>query len=214
MGCFKNVLAMIGCFTVILLAGVLGGQYRAQIAGLYRSFTESEAPAADTPTTGVPSETALRSAERKWQEMEKRSGAGFVKLSAAELAALIERGFDPRARVFIDSIQVILESDGLSVSLSLKLELLGQQLLGPLGGILNERETVRMTGGARMAAVGLAFWEPDEVVIRSFPLPDATIRPMVNRLTGRSDGGVPIEVPENVGDLRIRPDGVTFYRRG
>ena len=33
------------------------------------------------------------------------------------------------------------------------------------------------------------------------------------RLTGRTDGAFPIAVPEPVGEVRVRPDGVTLYRR-
>jgi hypothetical protein len=93
------------------------------------------------------------------------------------------------------------------------MDLLGKGLLGPLAGMFGPREPVSVSGPARVAAVGAVAWEPDSFVIRSFPLPRSAVPLLVNRLTGRPDGVVPISVPGTVGDLHIRPDGVTFYRR-
>ena len=41
----------------------------------------------------------------------------------------------------------------------------------------------------------------------------AAVPRVVNRLTGRTDSHVPLAVPETVNDVRVRPGGVTFYRR-
>jgi hypothetical protein len=41
-GCFRNIFALIGCFTVLVVLGFLGWQYRAQVTGLVRSFTAAE----------------------------------------------------------------------------------------------------------------------------------------------------------------------------
>jgi hypothetical protein len=79
--------------------------------------------------------------------------------------------------------------------------------------MLSAREPVRVSGPARVAAVGAVAWKPDSFVVRSFPFPESAVPVVVNKLTGRPDGIVPISVPPTVGDLRIRTSGVTFYRR-
>jgi hypothetical protein len=56
-------------------------------------------------------------------------------------------------------------------------------------------------------------WRPDSVIIRSFAVPQAAIPQLVNRLTGRVDGTVPIPVPPTVTHVLITPSGVTFSRR-
>jgi hypothetical protein len=70
-----------------------------------------------------------------------------------------------------------------------------------------------MAGGAVVTRPGVVAWQPVEFAVRDFPFPASLVPRLVNRLTGGDDGSVPIAVPETVGGVRIRGDGVTFYRR-
>jgi hypothetical protein len=56
-------------------------------------------------------------------------------------------------------------------------------------------------------------WRLDSIRLRAFPFPASLVPRLVNAVTGGRDGTVPIVVPATVGDVRIRSDGVTFYRR-
>lgn len=217
-GCLKDTLAGVGCFTLLVIGGVLGWHYRVQIAGLYRSFVGGRpavesSPADSAAATGRPTAAALETARAKWDEMTRRDGPAYVRLTGSELAALIAQGLGPAGRAALDSIEVTLGEDRFTFRAGLKMDLLGKGLLGPLAGAFGTREPVSVSGPARVAAVGAVAWEPDSFVIRSFPLPRSAVPLLVNKLTGRPDGVVPIKVPPTVGDLHIRPDGVTFYRR-
>ncbi|MBI2402445.1 MAG: hypothetical protein HYV20_06880 [Gemmatimonadetes bacterium] len=219
-GCLKNLLAGIGCLTVAAAGGIAGWHYRAQLGGLYRSIVERESPASSplsgadsVPRTGRPSAQAFEAARRKQEAMARRGGPAYVTLSADEMASLIAVGLGPAGRAALDSIEVTLHEDRFEVRALLNTELLGAALLRPLAGILSAREPVRVSGGARVAAVGAVAWAPDSFVVRSFPFPRSAVPLLVNQLTRRPDGIVPIPVPATVGDLRIRPSGVTFYRR-
>jgi hypothetical protein len=110
-------------------------------------------------------------------------------------------------------LSVILERDRLSIQADLLTEAFGRDLLGPLQGIIDPREPIRVSGTAEIKVPGVVAWKIDEFVISSFPFPGPAIPVLVDRLTGGSDGVILIAVPPTVGDLRIRPDGVTFYRR-
>ncbi len=217
-GCLKDTLAGVGCFTLLVIGGVLGWQYRAQIAGLYHSF-RGDRPRAEAPrgegaaASGRPTAEALEAARAKWDDMSRRDGPAYVTLTAGELAALIAQGLGPAGRTALDSIQVTLGEDRFTFRASLKMDLLGKGLLGPLAGVFGAREPVSVSGPARVAAVGAVAWEPDSFAVRSFPLPRSAVPRLVSKLTGRPDGVVPIKAPPTVGDLHIRPDGVTFYRR-
>jgi len=220
-GCVRTLLAGIGCLTLLAVGGIAGWRYRAQLGGLYRSLVEREwpspvpsaEPGLDTvPSTGRPSVQALESARRKQDAMARRGGPGYVTLSAEEMASLIAAGLGAAGRAAADSIEVTLHEDRFELRALLNTERLGSALPGPLSGLLSGREPVRVSGGARVAAVGAVAWEPDSFVVRAFPFPRSAVPPLVNRLTGRPDGIVPIPVPPTVGDLRIRPGGVTFYR--
>lgn len=220
-GCLRNLLAGIGCLTVVAVGGIVGWQYRAQLGGLYRSIVERRSPAQPSsqlgsdsvPRTGRPSAQAVETARRKQEAMARRDGPGYVTLSADEMASLVAQGLGSAGRAALDSIEVTLREDRFEVRAALKTELLGSAVLGPLAGILSAREPVRVSGPARVAAVGAVAWEPDSFVVRSFPFPSSAVPLLVNQLTGRPDGIVAIPVPPPVGDLRIRPSGVTFYRR-
>jgi len=219
-GCFKNLLAGIGCLTVLTVGGIVGWQYRAQLGGLYRSIVERESQASSpgsgadsVPTMGRPSALAFESARSKQEAIARRDGPGYVTLSADEMASLIAVGLGPAGRAALDSIAVTLHDNRLAFQASLNTSLLGAALPGPLAGMLSAREPVRVSGPAQVAAVGAVAWKPDSFVVRSFPFPESAVPVVVNKLTGRPDGIVPISVPPTVGDLRIRTSGVTFYRR-
>ncbi len=161
---------------------------------------------------GRPSPAALASARQKRADLARPGGPAFVVLDAAELASLIVEGLGPAGREALDSVEVTLGEDRLTVHAAMKTDVLGGAL-GPLAAILNPWEPIRVSGPARVAAVGALAFEPDSFVVRAFPFPSQAVPALVNRITGRPDGIVPIPVPPTVGDLRIRPDGVTFYRR-
>jgi hypothetical protein len=214
-GCFRNIFALIGCFTVLVVLGVLGWGYRAQIVGLVRSVTEKEPAASggDSLTVGTASPEALRSAERKEAAIAQPGGPAFVTLTAEEMAALIDRRLDPLARAAIDSLSVALEEGSFTLAAQVRTELFSRDLLGPFAELLDQRHPMRMAGPARLVRRGALAWEVNEFVIYSFPFPQSAIPRLIDRLTGGSDGAFVIRVPETVGDVRIRGDGVTFYRR-
>ncbi len=206
---------MVGCVTLLLVAGFVTYQYRTQIAGTIRSVREGpiSAGSADAPTVGTPSDDALRSARRKERAIGERGGPAFVVLTADEMASLVWDGLDPAARAAIDSLRVTLDEDRFILEAMLRTRVFGRDLLGPLGGVLAEREPLRVAGPARYRNVGVVAWEPNTFAIRAFPFPQVVVPRLVNRLTGRTDGSLPLAVPETVDDVRVRPGGVTFYRR-
>ena len=222
-GCFKSVLASVGCLTVLLVGGLVGWHYRAQVAGLYRSLLGDRpvapadtavtvAPVDTVPRTGRPSVAAARSAREKEASMARPDGPPYVLLTADEMASLIRDGLDPVARAALDSVEVTLMADRFEMRGHVRTALL-QGMLGPFAGMLAAREPLLVAGPARVAGVGVVAWEPDSVMVRAFPFPRTAIPVLINQLTGGKDGTLRIGVPPTVGDLRIRPDGVTFYRR-
>ncbi len=214
-GCFKNVFAGIGCLVVAVAVTIVAWHYRSDIADLYRSVADRSGEASELPdfAIGYPSPEGLRSAERKESSIAGQEGVERVVLTADEMASLIQDRLDPRARMALDSVRVRVEADRFSLEAELLTDVFGSDLLGPLGGILDPREPVRVSGPAEVVAPGIVGWRIDEFVIASFPFPAPVVPTLVDRLTGGSDGVILISVPASVGDLRIRADGVTFYRR-
>ena len=214
-GCLKNVFAMVGCVTLLLVGGIAAWQYRAQLAGLYRSVVGGVAPGdpAAVVERGRATPDALASALAKRAALARPDGPSYIVLSAAEMAALVHDGLPPAAGAVLDTVAVVLERDRFTLRAWLNTGIFTDELLGPFAGALDGPEPVIITGPARVAGPGLVAWTPDAFTIRQFPFPEAAVPRLVNRITGRADGAFPLAVPPTTGDLRIRADGVTFYRR-
>ncbi len=213
-GCFTNIFAGIGCMTVLAL-GTLGAWYfRDDISDLYTSVVERDTGSASyEPTIGHPSPGALESALEKERAISQRGGPERVEFSADEMASLIEDRLPSVAKRALDSVTVTLARDRFTLEAELETEQFGRDLLGPLRGMIDPREPIRISGPADVRVPGVIGWEVDEFRVASFPFPGPAIPVLVDRLTGGTGGVMLFAVPAEVDDLRIRPDGVTFYRR-
>ncbi len=216
-GCLRNMFAMAGCATILLVAAVAGWQYRSQLADAYQAFRGVEEPTASQEVfpegQGSSSPEARESAIRKYQRMARIDGPEFVILSSAEMASLIRDGLDPVGRRALDSLSVTFEDGRLIVEALLVTDVWGKDALGLLGGLLRPYEPLRVAGPAQIARPGVLAWEPDEFSVRSIPFPRAAIPPIVERLAGRDDGRMLFGVPSTIAEIRIEPDKVIFYRR-
>ena len=65
-----------------------------------------------------------------------------------------------------------------------------------------------------MVQPGLGEWDIDRLSIRDIPLPREAVPRLLARALGDSvRRTLPLELPQAVRDLRVRPDGVTLYRQ-
>ncbi|UCD25574.1 MAG: hypothetical protein JSW51_06575 [Gemmatimonadota bacterium] len=193
--------------------GVAAWYFRADIADAYRKLTGAEGTASGSLTVGYPSDGDLFSAEQKEGEIAQRDGRSRIVMTAEEMASIVQDRLPSQAKRALDSLGVILERDRFSIQAELLTEIFGRDLLGPLQGIIDPREPIRISGPLEMRGPGVVAWNVDEFVIASFPFPGPAIPLLVDRLTGGTDGVLLIAVPPTVGAIRVRSDGVTFYRR-
>lgn len=215
-GCLRNVLALVGCVTVLVIGAIVTWEYREPIGRIVGSVATSGSPAGAGPAApravGTPSPRALQAAEQKELAIARRDGPAYVTLTAEEMASLVESRLDPAARAALDSIVVTLDDDRFMLEGAIRIDLFSRDLLGPFAEMLGSRQPIRVAGPGSVRAPGQLAWGVDEFVIRSFPFPQSAIPRLADKLTGRSDGAFIIRVPETVGDVRVRRDGVTFYR--
>lgn len=216
-GCLRNAFTGIGCLTVLVAIGFAAWFFRGQLADLYRSvrgISEDGGGATEAIlTVGHPSPEDLRSAEEKEREITRRGGPDHIVLSADEMASIVRDRLNPAARRVLDSIRVTLERDRIALEADLLTQEFGSDLLGPLSGMIDPREPIRASGTVEVRAPGVVAWRIDEFIVASFPFPRPAIPVLVDRLTGGSDGMILLAVPATVGDVQVRPNGVTFYRR-
>ncbi len=216
-GYIKNMLASIGCLTVFVLVGFVAWEYRGHVGRAVRSTLQGEEQTGSAlpqePTVGTPSPRSLESAERKERDVGRRGGPASVRLTADEMASIIQDRLDPEAKRALDSLRVTLEEGRFTLDGQVLLEVFSQEMLGPWAQFLGGRQPLRVGGPVALRDTGILAWSADEFVIGPFPFPQSAIPSLVNHLTGGSDGALIIPVPETVGDVHVGPGGVTFYRR-
>ena len=212
MGCLKAIFVQVGCLVVLVAAAALGFLYRREIWDTYRRFRGEKPPAAagfvaPEPRGGARAEDALA-------RLGRRGGPAHVDLSAAEIAALLDRDLVRGSNRVFDSVQVALDSNLVLVRGQLDLSRMPRDFLGPLAGSFGGRESVE-AGGALVAAPGGAVrWKPDRLRIRDFPLPRRVIPALLRALhvAAPGDSGLALPGLRGVGDVRVTPERVRLYR--
>lgn len=180
---------------------------------LSAGIAQTSSPGGGGKRLGRPSAAALTSALGKQDAMRRPNGPRSVTLSADEMASLVHAGMQPQARQALDSVSVSLDPGRLTLHGQLITAAWGPELFGPLASMFEPREPITVSGPARAAAPGLLAWQPDSFMVRNFMLPQGAIPVLVRRLTGASDGAIPIAVPPTVARIRIESGAVTFSRR-
>lgn len=213
-GCLRNAFAGLGVVATLAAAGFGVWHFRERIDKAYHAIGRDQ-PAADATNSevGYYSPKDLETALAKERSIAGNGGPDHVVLSAAEMASVVRDRLDPGARLVLDSIGVRLRRDTLTLVAVLLTGPFGGDLLGPLRGILNPREPLKLSGVAEIREPGVISWSIDEFMVSSFPFPQAAVPLLVKHLTGSPDGVILMTVPPSVLDLTVRPAGITFSRR-
>ena len=170
-------------------------------------------PVADT-AVGAPTPRAVTTGRDKLAELGRPGGPDSVVLTPNEMASLIGSGIDWTVRRTFDSLRVELLDGTFAVHARLETRALPKDALGPLGGMLAEREPLRIAGPIAIARPGEARWTIRELSLRGFPVPGAAVKQLARQVAGADAGGaVPIAVDRAITDVAVHPTGVVLYRR-
>jgi len=170
-------------------------------------------PVADT-AVGAPTPKALTTGETKLQSLARAGGPDSVVLSPNEMASLIGSGIDWSVRKAFDSLRVELLEGSLAVHARLDTRAVPQDALGPIAGMLEPREPLRLAGPLAIERPGVARWSLEEISIRGFPFPPPVVKQVSRRMAGAdSSGAVAVKVAPAIGDIAIHPTGVILYRK-
>jgi hypothetical protein len=163
---------------------------------------------------GAPTPAALGSARSKLVDLGGVRGPDSVVLTPNEMASLVGSGIDWSVRRTFDSLRVELGEGVLAVHARLDTRLIPREVLGPLHGLLADREPLRIAGPVAILRPGLARWTVRELSLRGFPFPPPAVRSLARQAAGAdSSGAVAMRVDSAIADVAIHPARVVLYRR-
>jgi hypothetical protein len=216
-GCLRGVIRLF-VFLLLLLGVAAAWWYRAPLTRTVERFLgrrPTPLPAV-SPDSGVgaPSPTALTSAQSKLAALGRVRGPDSVVLTPNEMASLVGSGIDWSVRRSFDSLRVELGEGVLAVHARLDTRLIPTEALGPLRGLLADREPLRIAGPVTILRPGLARWTVRELSVRGFPFPPPAVRSLARQAAGAdSTGAVALRVDSAIAGVAIHPARVVLYRR-
>jgi len=157
--------------------------------------------------------------KRKIDELGNSSGPVFTNLSASEVASYVFQTVARTIPASADSAEAAVIGDALFVRAVLPVrEIAGSGVLGPLAGLLNDRERLQLGGSFRVIRPGLSEFEVREIKLRDFNVPRGAIPRLVQQISRgkRPEGVAPnalaVTTPPSLADVRIANGRVTLYR--
>jgi hypothetical protein len=151
--------------------------------------------------------------------LSKPSGPVFGNLSGGDVASYVFQSLAKQLPPSANSIDAAVIGDRLYIRASVQLrDLGGTSVLGPLAGMLGDREQMQFGGTFHVVRPQLAEYQVKDIKIRDLSIPTTMIPRLLrqtergSRPEGLSPDGLPIVVPAYLGDVRIANGLVTLYK--
>ncbi|MEJ7809378.1 MAG: hypothetical protein WKG32_03075 [Gemmatimonadaceae bacterium] len=210
----------IGCLVVLAVLAVIAWFFRDDIrARLGRDRTSAAAP-----TTGVVWEpltpAGAARARRSVAGLGGRSGPVFTNMRPGEVSSYVfeelSKGVLPPSA---QNAEAAVIGDQLAIRALINLaDFGGKQSVGPIAAMLGDREPVQFGGTIEVIRPGLAQYRVKAIKIRDLSLPPPMIPRILKniergpRQAGVAPDGLPLVIPEYIGDVRISNGKVTLYK--
>ena len=212
MGCF----ARLGCLLLLALLACVGWLTRDQWVP---KLTGRPTSTAAVSTWQPLSPEAAARGQRKIDQLSSASGPVFSNLTASEVASYVFQTVARTIPASADSAEAAVIGDALYVRAVVPIrDIAGTGVLGPLGGLLNDRERLQLGGGFRVIRPGLSEFDVREIKLRDFKVPSGAIPRLVqqlsrgNRPEGVAPNGLAVTTPRSLADVRIANGRVTLYK--
>jgi hypothetical protein len=146
-------------------------------------------------------------------------GPVYANLTANEIASYVVEAAGGAFPASADSVEAAVIGDVLYVRAIVPTkEIASSGVLGPLAGLLNEREKVSLGGSFHVIRPGLSEFQLRDVKLREFSVPRSAVPRLVKQITkgkktaGVADDALPVPTPPSLGDVRIANGRVTLYK--
>lgn len=185
-----------------------------------RYLPGSHATSATTEQLWEPlSPAAAASGQRAIESLNSSTGPVYANLKGAEIASYVFQRAGGALPAATDSAQAAVMGDVLYVRAIVPMkEVASSGALGPLAGLLNDREPLTLGGTFHVIRPGLSEFQVREVKLRDFKLPTKLIPRLIEKLDrgqrpdGVSPDGIAVKTPPSLADVRIANHRVTLYK--
>jgi hypothetical protein len=215
MGCLRRV----GCLVVVV--AILAGLWITQDKWLRivrRSRPASETASLDRVWQPLSPQAAARG-KQAIDGLSSARGPVYANLAANEIASYVVQAAGGAFPASSDSVEAAVIDDVLYVRAIVPTrEIARSGALGPLAGLLNEREKVSLGGSFHVVRPGLSEFRLRDVKLREFSLPRGAIPRLVQQITkgkrtpGVADDALAVPTPASLADVRIANGRVTLYK--
>jgi hypothetical protein len=212
MGCF----ARIGCLVLLVILACVAyltrDRWLSHVPGYHPPATATNSPAWQplTDTGAARASTAL-------QKLAQPKGPVFQTLSGADVASYIFKALARTLPGSADSVEAMVAGDRISVRANVRVaDVAGA--IGPLAGMLGDREHVQFTGTLRVVKPGVAEFQVLEAKVGQLSVPKAMIPRLIQQVDKSKRGpelspnGIPLAIPRYVGDIRVSNGKITLYK--
>ena len=212
MGC----IARLGCLVLLVLLAIVGWFTRDRWLS---RVTGSEPAVSSAPVWEPLSTGAGERGRHAIESLKSTNGPVFANLKASELASYVFLSLAKIIPASADSAEAAVIGDAVFVRAIVPMrDIAGSGALGPLGGLLNDRERISFGGTLRIVRPGLAEFQIREIKLRDFGVPRGAIPKLLDQIThghrpeGVSADALPVPTPMTLGDVRIANHAVTLYK--
>ena len=212
MGC----IARLGCLVLLACLAVAGWLTRDR---WMHKLTGRPATVSTAPVWQPLSPAAGARGKRAIDDLSSSSGPVFKNLTASEVASYVFQTVARTIPASADSAEAAVIGDALYVRAVLPMrEIAGSGVLGPLAGLMNDRERLQLGGSFHVIRPGLSEFEVREVKLRDFKVPSGAIPRLLqqisrgNRPEGVAANALAVTTPRSLADVRIANGHVTLYK--
>lgn len=213
MGCLRRV----GC--LVVLVAIVIGLWITQDKWMH--YVRPGAPrAATVERVWQPlSPDAAARGKRAIDGLASARGPVYTNLSADEIASYVVQAAGGAFPSSADSVEAAVIGDVLYVRAVVPTRDIAKSgVLGPLAGLLNDRERISLGGSFHVIRPGLSEFQLRDVKLRDFSVPHRAIPRLVQQITkgkrtpGVAEDALPVPTPASLADVRIANGRVTLYK--
>jgi hypothetical protein len=213
-GCLRRV----GCLAVLLVIGVAGWLTRDEWLPRLVGDPADEATVADAEWSAV-TRAAAEAGRAKVARLAASDAPAGVALLPAEVAGYVLDDVLRQLASTAQGVEAAVIGDRVYVRAAVRLQDFGAEVLGPLGDLRSERDTLMFGGTFGVLSPGVGQFRVADMRLGQFTLPQAVVPRLLRRLQGDSasrpaglaDDALAIPLPPGIVELRVGRGRVSVY---